>query len=718
VSPEPETVEPRAADPQAVDPRAPGVTAPGATTSRSPSAAEQARLICLFHLNLAFSSLEEEAHADVVRSCYHPMLELVEQAGFPIAVEATGWTLRRIAAVDAGWIERARALLADGRMELVGSAHAQCAAPLLPAAANVWNLRLGRDVYRELLGVTPRIALVCEQVFSPGLVPLYRDAGYEAVIVDWDNAYRSHRDWPLEHRRHPQRALGGGASIPLVWSESIAFQKFQRFAHGELAPERYVEFVRDAAGSNGGALMLYANDAEVFDHRPGRFAAEPELGEDEWGRIAAGLRALREAGVGVPALPSELLALLDEPRAGHELALEAADQPIPVKKQDKYNVTRWAVTGRDDIGINTRCWRIYERLHATGCTDADAWRELCELWASDFRTHITDARWSAYLERLEAVERRWSVEPPAGGVPLGQDPQTAPRDELRPAPADGPPLREELEAPSGAFSREGSFVELRAGELTLRLNTRRGLAIDALTDARVCEQPLLGTLEHGYFPTIDLGADFYSGHLVQEAPVRQKVTDLERVEPALGLDERGRVCALAWIPTSLGAIEKAVRVDPAEGSVELEWTLHFEELPLGSLRLGHVTLFPEAFDLQTLWYATHNGGAELETHSVGGPEFDHGGAVSALVSSRQGLGLTEGVVLIGDARRTIRVEVDQACARLLGLVAWTPAGERWFLRLSFSLSESDDTRRGAIPRDPAAPQRARLRISAERTPGG
>jgi hypothetical protein len=654
-------------------------------------------LLCLFHLNLAFSSLEEEAHADVVRRCYHPMLDLVESTGFPIAVEATGWTLRRIAEVDFGWIERARELLSGGRLELVGSAYSQCAAPLLPAEVNAWNLRLGREVYGELLGASPRFALVCEQVFSPGLVPLYLDAGYEAIVVDWDNAYRSHGDWPSEHRRHPQRAVGGGASIPVLWSESIAFQKFQRFAHGELALQRYVDFVRDAAGGDGGSFMLYANDAEVFDHRPGRFAAEPELEDDEWERIAEGLRALRDREVGVPSLPSVALSLLEEPQAGHELRIEAADQPIPVKKQDKYNVTRWAVTGRDDVGINTRCWRLYERLRSESCQDPQPWRELCELWASDYRTHITESRWNAYLERLAAMERRWSVAPPAGG---------------------GAPLRRDAEPQPGAVSTEGSILQLRAGELVLRLNARRGLAIDAFSDARVCDRPLLGTLEHGYFPTIELGADFYSGHLVQEAPARQKVTDLERVQATIGLDERGRLCALAQIDTPLGPIEKAVRLDGIDGSLELEWTLGFRELPLGSLRLGHVTLCPEAFDSQTLWYATHNGGRELEIHEVGSAQFDHGGAVSALVSSRQGLGLTEGIVLIGDAERTIRVEIDQACARPLGLVSFTPAGERWLLRLAFSLSESDDTRRGPIPRDSTAPQRARLRIRAERTADG
>jgi hypothetical protein len=671
----------------------------GGTRSSAPGAAavtEQARLICLFHLNLAFSSLEEEAHAEVVRRCYHPVLDLVEQAGFPIAVEATGWTLRRIAAVDPRWIARARGLLGEGRLELVGSAHAQCAAPLLPADVNAWNLRLGLDVYAQLLGVRPRMALVCEQVFSPGLVPLYLDAGYEAMIVDWDNAYRSHHDWPLEYRRHPQRAMGGGRSIPVVWSESIAFQKFQRFAHGELSIERYVDFVRDAAGDRGGALMLYANDAEVFDHRPGRFLAEPELQEGEWGRVAAGLKALGEAGVGVPALPSELLEALEEPLAGHELALEAVDQPIPVKKQNKYNVTRWAVSGRDDIGINTRCWRIYDRLRAEGCEDPEVWRELCELWASDFRTHITESRWSAYQERLSEMERRSSV--------------VAPTD--RPSLAAAPSPSRDLE-PLAGVRRDGSFLELRSGELALRLNTRRGLAIDALTDARVCDRPLLGTIEHGYFHTIELGADFYSGHLVQEAPARQKLTDLAPVDPSVGLDEEGRLCVLARIPTEQGPIEKAVRLDAA--GVELEWALHWSELPPGSLRLGHVTLLPDAFDTETLWYGTHNGGATLETHRVVGPAFDHGGAVSALVSCRQGLGVTEGVVLIGDAERTVRVEVDQACARLLGLVTWTPAGERWLLRLSFSLTESDDTRRGAIPRELAVPQCARVRIGVEPT---
>jgi Glycosyl hydrolase family 57 len=697
-----------------------------------PRAAGQLRLMCLFHLNLAFSSLEEHAHREIVRRCYRPALELMHEADFPIAIEATGWTLRRIAELDPDWLELARELLDAGRLELVGSAHAQCAAPLLPAEVNAWNLRLGRESYAELLGIVPRVALVCEQVYSPGLVPLYLQAGYEAIVVDWDNAYRSHGDWPRERRHLPQRAVGGGSSIPVLWSESIAFQKFQRFAHGELSLDRYLGYVQavadDFVGGRHGMLMLYANDAEVFDHRPGRFTAEPDLAEEgEWRRIAQALRALRVQGIGEPALPSAALELLDGPDAGHELRLEGPAQPIPVKKQDKYNVSRWAVTGRDDIGVNTRCWRLYERLHAADCTDPDAWRELCELWASDFRTHITEARWDAFLRRLEGAEQRWSLPPSLAACPLPSPcpPLSPPLPLLPPLPPNRvqdagrrgqAQHRTEPYAGTIAVNRAEDRLELHVGTLELRLNTRRGMAIEAFGDTGVCDRPLLGTLEHGYFPTIQLGADFYSGHLVQESPLMHKVTDLERTRPEVGRDERGRPCAVAQIATELGPIEKSVALDAASGSVEIAWMLHWQELPPGSLRAGHVTLLPEAFQARTLWYATHNGGAALEAQAIAGPAFDHGAAVSTLVSCRQGLGMTEGVVLVGDAEYAIRVELDQECARPLGLVSWTPAGERWLLRLSFALAESDETRRGGIPRGARTPQRMRMRISAERTP--
>ena len=50
------------------------------------------------------------------------------------------------------------------------------------------------------------------------------------------------------------------------------------------------------------------------------------------------------------------------PGAGRTLSLESAACPVPVKKQRKYNLARWAVTGRDNIAINAACQRIYRGM--------------------------------------------------------------------------------------------------------------------------------------------------------------------------------------------------------------------------------------------------------------------------------------------------------------------------------------------------------------------
>jgi hypothetical protein len=642
-------------------------------------------LSCLFHLNLAYSSIEEEARPEIVRCCYWPMLELARRTSFPIALEATGWTLEQVESIDPEWIDACRELRRAGSLELVGSAWTQTAAPLLPADVNAWNVRLGLETYERLLGERPRVVLVSEQAYSPGLVDLYAEAGYEAIVADWDNAYRSHQDWPESHRRYPQRALGSSSSLPVIWSESIAFQKFQRYAHAELTLEEYLAFVEAMCARGPGLLMLYANDAEIFDNRPGRFAAEPPLAGGEWTRIEAALREITERRLGVPVLPSDALGLLDAPEAGHALRLEAAAEPVPVKKQDKYNIARWACTGRDDVGANTRCWRIYERLRAEESEDSEAWRELCRLWASDFRTHITDDRWQRFQHDLGAAERRVGAAAPAA----------------RPRPAVAP------------AERSGNLVTLRADGLELVLNARRGLAVQTFVDRTVSDDPLVGTLPHGYFETIDLGADWYTGTLVQEAPHRHKVADLDRVEPEVGHLPDGRPAAAARMDTELGSIEKLIVLDPEARTVELEYVLHWPELPPGSLRLGYVTLLPEAFDGNRLWFATHNGGRDLERLELDGAPFDHGAAVSALVSCRQGLGATEGVVQIGDDRHAVCIECDRAATAALGLVSYRRASPGFLLRLCWSLAEEDDTRHGAIPCN--EPRLARFRIAARTT---
>ena len=78
---------------------------------------------------------------------------------------------------------------------------------MVPSDVNRANLRLGMQHYQAILGSKP-IALVNEQAYSSGVVPLYVEAGYKALIMEWNNPASSHPEWDPELRYFPQLARG------------------------------------------------------------------------------------------------------------------------------------------------------------------------------------------------------------------------------------------------------------------------------------------------------------------------------------------------------------------------------------------------------------------------------------------------------------------------------------------------------------------------------
>jgi len=634
------------------------------------------RLFALFHLNLAFSSIEEEQRGEVIKRCYWPLLELAEAHG-PIGIEATGFTLEEIAARDAEWCAQTARLIARGRVELIGSGYSQIIAPLVPARVTEANLRLGHEVYERLLGLRPQLALINEQAYAGGLVGLYLDAGYRAILMDWDNPAAHHPEWPAETRYRPQRALGAdGREIELLWTNTVAFQKLQRFAHGDISLDEYAGYVAAQRGAAPRALCLYASDAEIFDFRPGRYKTEEVLGgESEWTRLSHAFARLRATDGLCLVAPSSALDL----RIGGNdsaLRLESAACPVPVKKQRKYNLSRWAVTGRDDIAINAACERIYRGLLRSTAGDAD-WRELCYLWSSDFRTHITEKRWNAYCARLANAE--------AGR-----------HDTVRDAPEDarGEPIAVR-------------HAEIETPMLKARLDRRRGLAIDVLHftgDARAT----VGGLPHGHFDDIALQADWYTGDCVFEAPGEHKVTDLEWCEARIERLPGGDILASARIATRKGAILKSMRFHADEPRVDFDITFDWETWDRGSLRLGHITILPEAFDWERLSLTTHNGGKDCETFLLSDHQVAHGAPVSFLVSSSFGVGMTEGWAELGDGSTSVRVDIDRETAPLLGLLSHHRIGGSLFCQLALSALELDETRKPSDYR--AGPRRFRFSL--------
>ncbi|RIK97186.1 MAG: hypothetical protein DCC71_21870, partial [Proteobacteria bacterium] len=382
-------------------------------------------LYTVFHANLDFSALPDADVPLVLERCYWPLLRIADEDRLPIGLELPVRTLERIAREDPEWMKALGALAERGLVEVVGSGLAQVAGPLVPAGVNRANLTLGRDAYARLLGAPPSTWFVHEQTFSRGVGALYGEIGAERLVVEWNNP-ATHRPELRALRRAPARlALGGGVAGPaLLWNDSALFQKLQRFAHGLAPLAEYADFVL-----RGGLLACaYGGDLEIFDYRPGH--PEPAGAERgvEMARVREALLAVARDPRAAFALPRDAAAGLAE---GPLVELAAPADPIPCKKQPRYNPTRWAVSGRDAIGLNTRCHRLQRAFVAArflgaahdGAHEAGAWRELVSLWRSDLRTRATEEKLTDFHERAGRLgaalrERIAAATPP---LPPGAD---------------------------------------------------------------------------------------------------------------------------------------------------------------------------------------------------------------------------------------------------------------------------------------------------------
>lgn len=244
------------------------------------------------------------------------------------------------------------------------------------------------------------------------------------------------------------------------------------------------------------------------------------------------------------------------------------------------------------------------------------------------------------------------------------------------------------------IQHQGRFLKIQGDRLQVILNCQKGLAVESFVDRKISNTSVCGTLHHGYFDDIQWAADFYSGFLVWESPGKAKVTDLSSVTPKFRRG-RGQVEIFARIPTPLGEIQKNWILDDTLGIARLSYNLNWPEPALGSLRLGHLLLKPEGFEKKTLFYSTHNGGYQPEKFRIGAHSFDHGGNVSFLVSANQAVGITGGILSIGDRKLQMNVIVDKEKSALVGLVSHDLIGNSHLTRVAFSAREMDDTGRAS-----------------------
>lgn len=627
----------------------------------------------LFHLNIAYSAIDLSSYQEVIDKCYWPLLKMASLENIPLGIELPAYTLEQINKIDPNWVSEFKRLIDNGKCELVGCGYSQIIAPLAPSILNEKNFELGNKVYLEILETKPQLALINEQAFSAGTVDVLKKAKFKAIIMDWNNSYKLHPDWDPEFAYLPQVALGTSEkeSLPLLWNNSIFFQKFQRYVHGEIEINDILEFTCSKKSSTDRAIAIYGNDVEIFDFRPGRYQTEAKIHPDgEWNRIKIFYEQLKKQANIKFVLPSEVFKFVSNKKSGNYLNLQTPGNSIPVKKQEKYNVIRWGLSGRNDFSVNTQCWKLFK--HSNGnWSDAD-WKELCFLWSSDFRTHIGEKRWNSYLRKLEEFARKKNAL---------KNNQKASKD-----------LEKISQENNFTITNKGRFLEIKNDFLFVTFDTFKGLALNAFINKRIDKESLFGSLPHGYFEHIDYSADFFSGYISFDIARGHKVTDLLKISPKWEVYKTG-VKVYSDIITTIGNLRKIWFLDFINSSITLNYKFNVDATDMVSARIGLITLNPNIFPISELCFETHNGGPNRERFLLNEnvDSFDHGRCVSPLISANQAVGMTSGFFSFNSNKKAVGMNFENSDGAGLGLVSHIKIKNKHLSRLHFSILETDDT---------------------------
>ena len=641
------------------------------------------KAFAVFHLNLGFSSIEKEDLKSVVEKCYYPLLGIIKNTGVPLGIELTGWTLELLEEISPEWVKSFGDLLSKNKCELIASGYSQIIGPLAPYKVNIWNQKLGLDSYKNILGIRPKIVLTNEMAFSNSLVELYKEVKFEGFIMDRDNIRLALNQEGKPVSSMPVLAEGEQGSImPVLWGDSVLFQKVQQLSHGDISFEDYFDYLHRRIDDGEKLLPIYCNDAEVFDYRPGRFSEERTLNPDmEWKRVEKLFNSIENRLDVKWISPSTALEQIKQPNndESNKSKLGSLSHPVPVKKQAKYNIARWAVTGRNDIWLNTICHRIAESFIKAQNKNSEDWRKLCEFWSSDQRTHITEKKWKVLKEEINDFLESSSIDSSFG--------------EKRYNFEDYVPLKNFTKANKNfeiSFERERTVLKIENKKLSVELNLKRGLTIRSLSFYSHNRKPCIGTLPQGYFSNIKLGADFYSGGLVLESQVKGKrFTDLEHVEPLIFVNKSGDLEIGVEIETIMGFIQKKLTISCEREKIELHY--NFSELKEleGSLRIGNITLFRDFFsDSSSISFC--NGGKEAEKFCLD-TNADHHLPSSNLVSSSGGFGGTTGLIKIKEGKNELNLRWDPSQTAVLPLLQNNFYSPNALTRIFFSMLEKDDT---------------------------
>ncbi|OSS41180.1 Alpha amylase domain protein [Desulfurella amilsii] len=615
---------------------------------------KKAKFYLIFHYNLAFSSIEEEQLTQVINKSYFPLLETIKSTNTKTGIELSGYTLEKLIEYSPLFVDELKVLIKSGLVELIGSGYQQIIGPIVPYLVNVKNQQLGLKVYKRVLGIKPSVAFLNEQVFSKSMVDVYKKF-YDCICMEWNNPYSINASsWDESFGFAPAIAKGVKSQMPVIWTSSILFQQFQRTATALNTLENYLSMIERFINKGYKYLPIYSSDVEIFNFRPGRFHTENTIVSNEWENIKKIILALKNYGEFL--LPSEILQFVNK---NVVLDLTHPSQPIIVKKQPKYSLSRWSVAGLGGHYINTLSHNCYENIKAKA--DNNLWKNLLKFWGSDYRTHTTLNKWQDAVGYLKKYNCEYKI-----------------GDFLDAKPID--------------FDKQVGKITIKSKQYSATFLITKGLALESVYKNK--KKLLFGSVNHGELDYISHGADYYTGTTTIESCQFGRLTNLSEARSVevkkIGENKffiKGTNYLSDWTIE-----EKLWVVDFDSKKIVVYDTLELSKPTKASIRMSAFTLLPVNKNSK-FWYACKNGGYYKEKFFIGkNTSILHHLPISILQSSNGGLGVTNGHLSFGIGKSTIaKLFIDRAYGSPLVLLQNSPDHDKYLTRVFFSVQEFDDT---------------------------
>lgn len=619
-----------------------------------------------FHFNLFFSSVEESQRKKIIKDCYYPIINIPKIYNIPINIEASAKTLLEIKRIDKKFIKIFNEMIKKKKIYFVGSGFSQIIAPLVPYEVNYKNLQLANYYYKKILGKKPETALVNEMAFSENIIDSYIELGYKNIIIDHDNltilSKKNKNNLPAFcYSKLKKKKLN------LIYASSFLFQQFQNCIYGDISINKYLHILKKYQKNKNTILPIYSGDAEVFNFRSGRFLAERDRIYDEWARLYKLLKYIKEE----KKINFVLINNIKFSRKDKNFYEETAASPICVKKQPKYNVSRWAITGRSDQKINTKCFYILKNKNKIikKIGSKKFFEKLLDLWSSDYRTHITEKRWIKFNYKLNSLIKLINNDKISNSKKKN--------------------IFKNIENSKKIyFDAEKTLLFVETSKIKIVFNVRRGLSIDSLAFKSQKFNPIIGTVHSYKTKSIHEGADFYSCNAIHEIlkPIA-KITDLNNVKPEI-TENRDIIkinskqnLKYAWLIKTIEINKKSERI-----LITIDYKCKIKNI--GSIRLNNISFLN--INNKKISYACVNGGKIKNNYNLE-KYFDQTLPATKFVSVSNGLGCTDSMLSFKINNKIINLKWDNSKNYVFPSLQYKKIKSQKILRVFFCNQEYDET---------------------------